>query len=389
MSIRLTLRQMNPFSAFCLYVAARVFVQYLKSRPEDQSVRASLDFLLGAMRALKRTNPLAESFLVQLDVDLGGNGTAEDLNFNARFSAAAKQSAVRITVLALRPFLKLLRSWFRKLTASHPKAKVPGHIDSPSCSVIYEIRQFNPSEVTSQSPNDSTLRCPPLQTTNGLPMDFNSVTNLQYRGPYVLPNRQKSSRENSTVNPLQPQGVASNHIYGGNMVNGSPIHTMDVEVASNNGSSENHSSSNHPTPSTTSNKSSSCTSYSPPQLDEMSATQYLSNIASISSPNTSAFFDSNNTFGGYSPGSQPVLATMPEQEIDGSFVVPSDWDFQSGRTGLTPDSRIELPPSLQAGMNSLDGSGWANMLDDYGWGPLAGVPDPLARDTESHPARLS
>lgn len=93
---------MNPFIAFCLYVAARVFVQYLKSRPEDQSVRASLDFLLGAMRALKRTNPLTESFLVQLDVDLGGNGSAEDLNFSTRYSAAARQSVVRIAVLPLR-----------------------------------------------------------------------------------------------------------------------------------------------------------------------------------------------------------------------------------------------------------------------------------------------
>ena len=63
-----------------------MFVQYLKSRPEDQSVRASLEFLLGAMRALKRTNPLTESFLIQLDVDLGGNRTEEELNLNSRFS---------------------------------------------------------------------------------------------------------------------------------------------------------------------------------------------------------------------------------------------------------------------------------------------------------------
>lgn len=91
---------MNPFIAFCLYVAARVFVQYLRSRPDDQTVRASLDFLLGAMRALKRTNPLTESFLVQLDVDLGGNGTAEDLNLTSRFSFAARQSAVRTEVLS-------------------------------------------------------------------------------------------------------------------------------------------------------------------------------------------------------------------------------------------------------------------------------------------------
>jgi hypothetical protein len=61
---------MNPFISFCLYVAARVFVQYLKSKPEDGQTADSLRFLLSAMNALKRKNPLTESFLVQLDVDL-------------------------------------------------------------------------------------------------------------------------------------------------------------------------------------------------------------------------------------------------------------------------------------------------------------------------------
>lgn len=61
--------QMNPFISFCLYVSARVFVQYLKSRPEDSQVADSLRFLVSAMNALKRRNPLTESFLVQLDVD--------------------------------------------------------------------------------------------------------------------------------------------------------------------------------------------------------------------------------------------------------------------------------------------------------------------------------
>ncbi|KAK8126029.1 fungal-specific transcription factor domain-containing protein [Apiospora kogelbergensis] len=65
---------MNPFLSFCLYVAARVFVQYLKSRPEDSQVADSLRFLLAAMNALKRKNPLTESFLVQLDVDLEALG---------------------------------------------------------------------------------------------------------------------------------------------------------------------------------------------------------------------------------------------------------------------------------------------------------------------------
>lgn len=65
---------MNPFISFCLYVAARVFVQFLKSRPDDSQTADSLRFLLSAMNALKRRNPLTESFLVQLDVDLEALG---------------------------------------------------------------------------------------------------------------------------------------------------------------------------------------------------------------------------------------------------------------------------------------------------------------------------
>ncbi|KAH7026540.1 fungal-specific transcription factor [Microdochium trichocladiopsis] len=68
------LSAMNPFISFCLYVSARVFVQYLKSRPEDSQTADSLRFLLAAMNALKRKNPLTESFLVQLDVDLEALG---------------------------------------------------------------------------------------------------------------------------------------------------------------------------------------------------------------------------------------------------------------------------------------------------------------------------
>lgn len=61
---------MNPFISFCVYVAARVFAQYLKTRPNDQQIKSSLRFLLQAMQALRRKNPLTESFLAQLDVDL-------------------------------------------------------------------------------------------------------------------------------------------------------------------------------------------------------------------------------------------------------------------------------------------------------------------------------
>ncbi len=65
---------MNPFMAFCLYVAARVFVQYLKKMPQDSQIRTALQFLLTAMQAMKLKNPLTESFLVQLHLDIRGNG---------------------------------------------------------------------------------------------------------------------------------------------------------------------------------------------------------------------------------------------------------------------------------------------------------------------------
>jgi hypothetical protein len=68
----------NAFISFCLYVAARVFIQYLKSRPEDEQVSASLQFLLNAMGHLKKANPLTESFLIQLDVDLTGRVNSSD-----------------------------------------------------------------------------------------------------------------------------------------------------------------------------------------------------------------------------------------------------------------------------------------------------------------------
>ena len=66
--------QMHPYLPFCLYVAARVFVQFLRKVSEDSEIKASLDFLLTAMEWLKRHNPLSESFLIQLKLDIRGSG---------------------------------------------------------------------------------------------------------------------------------------------------------------------------------------------------------------------------------------------------------------------------------------------------------------------------
>ena len=84
---------MNPFMAFCLYIASRVFVQFLKKSPNDQEVKASLEFLLTAMSALKRKNPLTESFMVQLNLDIEGSGL-DILLHNPDFSSLAQNNKV-------------------------------------------------------------------------------------------------------------------------------------------------------------------------------------------------------------------------------------------------------------------------------------------------------
>lgn len=65
---------MNPFIAFCLFVAARVFVQYLKKIPGHQEILGHLGFLLTALRALQRKIALTELFSIQLNLDIEGSG---------------------------------------------------------------------------------------------------------------------------------------------------------------------------------------------------------------------------------------------------------------------------------------------------------------------------
>ena len=84
---------MHPFISFCLYVAARIYVGAYKKQPNDQLTYTNLQFLLNAMHAIRKRNPLTEAFLVQLMVDLEGTGFDTPLN-NSRFSFEMKKGAV-------------------------------------------------------------------------------------------------------------------------------------------------------------------------------------------------------------------------------------------------------------------------------------------------------
>jgi hypothetical protein len=83
---------MNPFFSFCVFIASRVFIQYLKSHPEDEQVTISLKFLIGSLGQMKKRNPLAESFLAQLDLDL--NGTLDTPENIRKFQHTRKKGQV-------------------------------------------------------------------------------------------------------------------------------------------------------------------------------------------------------------------------------------------------------------------------------------------------------
>src|SRR5947207_2893394 len=226
---------MNPFTAFCLYVACRVFVQYLKSRPDDQTVRSSLQFLLSAMNALKSKHPLTETFLLQLDVELEGSGL-EDRNEVSGFVSGMHKSQI---IAEGRDCVNVL---------------LPRH------------------EKSHESPQNTLPDRTPV-STSGTPY-------AQFACGASLPSRQKpfaqpppaSNYQHFENTKVQFSGARISTAFSSPVIDDDRMHSlavdMDVSTDASNASDRHHSSSDHPTPST--HKTSSSSSFSPPNLDHPS-----------------------------------------------------------------------------------------------------------------------
>ncbi|KIV88757.1 hypothetical protein, variant 3 [Exophiala mesophila] len=222
---------MNPFIAFCLYVAARVFVQYLKARRDDTAVLSSLHFLLATMQVLKTKNPLTESFLVQLDVDLEGTG------------------------------LDIPSSKSRWKFGQRPPGESPANTDSLKCSPLFEIRQ-------SQAPHLNAGAEPerdPLTVPSGSSVNPDPGLN-DYAGIFNNDVTQGNLASGQT-NPLND--LSFDNSYGFPQVQSASVgqHASPGSTShhgSTNGTSS-RSHSNHPTPSTSSNPTSSYASNPSPQ----------------------------------------------------------------------------------------------------------------------------
>lgn len=323
MICHMDLSLMNPFLAFCLYVAARVFVQYLKSRKEDQTVTSALNFLLSAMHALKQKNPLTESFLVQLDVDLEGSG----LN------------------LPNAPQWKF---------GKRPPSEIPANTDAVHCLPVMDIRESQTVGQTDRAHGgDSTNGwggTEPTKTPHNVwPEGADNTSSSGYPSLYSTASQTTLSNEGEKVRAmphLQPVREFSSEdlLYGQVRVSGQGGPSPDVSNSNSNGGSGS-TNSGQPTPSTTSLP---YNDLSPPNMNGATGNPQGYDINQ---------FTQQQSWEMPSRGPIDVGKGMQQQEPQ-----LQSTDFGFGRTGMTPGATGMTP--LPDGMWQQGGN--ADWM--YGWG---------------------
>ncbi|KAJ5732677.1 Transcription factor [Penicillium malachiteum] len=324
---------LNPFMSFCLYISARVFVQYMKSRPDDSAVYSSLQFVVGALNAMKAKNPLTESFLVQLDVDLEGTG---------------------------------LRAGISKSSSSHVHQAMQTYgTESIECTPIYNIRQQDeiPNTGSQDHARTSVQHRPQAGMTTSLPSRHRETANFD------------GDRSSGGADPLQYY----QSIRQGNGITDSSAHgiaiDVDMEYSPDFGIGERNPPSDHPTPSTL--NSSSNTSYSMSANDNPSPGRKHQKIGTANSglSSSTSFEKIQSTF--ISPTNtespqMPDMSTMPGQGYPANtsgptattgpasaFSIPAGWDMSTPNPDL---SNLDL----NVNVDSLSDAQWAQILNNQG-----------------------
>ncbi|OHE90981.1 fungal specific transcription factor [Colletotrichum orchidophilum] len=341
------LSAMNPFISFCLYVAARVFVQYLKSRPDDSQTADSLRFLLSAMNALKRRNPLTESFLVQLDVDLEALAmripklkTAFPRSGESPGSNSGN-GGVKGPVCDDPEGVQGIMSYRNEC---HFMKTVGDDGNAASAPNIVEPGQNNEAAPTSASTGFGGQGW--LSAEQAMPYGANGTNNLPMHGSSLTPSS-GSMYDKSGSSSGRITGFGQSESSGDNNISGSPDGDQ----------------SNRPTPNSTS---------SDPRvgiavgLDGSGRNSFDANSATAQ-PNTNprgsadvnaSFFNDAGSFGirtGLTPNQRFSMPETPGAD----FGMSNGWGDLQGQTGMTPVAEGVLRSLMNMGpMDAMDLSSW-------------------------------
>lgn len=338
--------QMNPFISFCLYVSARVFVQYLKSRPDDSQTADSLRFLLSAMNALKRRNPLTESFLVQLDVDLEALGVRIP-KLKTAFPRSSDSVSPPFTTQRMTHTVSLTRK--KPGSPAHPALIARARGDSQGQPKRHGILSYNnecPFMKTSGDDNNppNAPEIIDLDSGNPGPLAFSAAeqtTSLPTREPLRTPY-------------MPPHGLVRPHFPGYGQPEMDTGSTNDMSGASPDGQS------NRPTPNS-STASENRQNLTPGHMNGGSA-------GPSSFETSPAVSHQNLNMGG-------TTQSEVDRGVNAFFGDPSSFGIPSGvATGLTPGQRFSMPDPPPGPPGSAEfpvPSGWGEMPQQTNMTPVA------------------
>ncbi|KAI8629098.1 fungal-specific transcription factor [Xylariaceae sp. FL1651] len=335
MTSHMDLSAMNPFISFCLYVAARVFVQYLKSRPDDCQTADSLRFLLAAMNALKKKNPLTESFLVQLDVDLEALGLRiPKLKSAFPRSTDSPTPGVSVPKVHMRP----------DGSPEHSRAR-------NGVEVMFEERtgcNFMAYE------KGNPLGAPDLVEGERQGQDNEAAhttpfgTQQWYTGEQQLPTRERGSGPNDTVN-----GIVVPPMMYTSYVESQASEANDMSVSSNP-----EGQSNRPTPNSSSaSEHQRNVAGTGPIANSGGASFNTSPIGSHRNlgvqgtemdTSTASFFPDHGFGTGMTPSQSFAIPDTPSND----FTIPNGWE--NGQAGMTPRTAEAIMQGLNMPMDGME-----------------------------------
>ena len=343
---------MNPFMAFCLYVAARVFVQYLKVSPEDTDVKQSLEFLLTAMAALRRKNPLSESFMIQLNLDIDASGL-DILLHNPDFSSLVKEKLKGSCAPGLAPESQDTNG------QSDPAATSPHPADVriPNSRIYNVSDQSNSASIRSESPRQSQYALNNLQlnsrdarpTNPYFPEDHPSMPQ-GLEG--ILPGVPQPQNAWGKIDGLMPAKENPNAPVGMNPIINNNIATaaagFDTDMSDQSHPSRHGSQGLTPQSSHGAHTTSSNTSYSPPQVQDDDPLTSAAATAAVQ---------------------QQARGPSTMSMFEDAFQVPPGWDMSGNGTayagtGSTPGFSGMTPGSTD----------WENLMQNMNWEGMGMTP---------------
>ncbi|KAL8727425.1 MAG: hypothetical protein Q9181_005724 [Wetmoreana brouardii] len=318
---------MNPFLAFSLYVAARVFIHVIKKCPGENELRTSLEFLILAMQQFKKINPLSDSFLIQLSLDLQGTG----MDFLLQNPTHSMSTMAKMDVIS-------------KFESSY------------GCSPLVEIQGETKKQMHPLYPLP-TLQTTHLNQSPSLPGGEPPTRPTQYSmQSFELPTRDSPRPTPQLRNIERPVPGFINRILGDDWRCGGPTgmdpraNPYDTDTSggqTSSGLSPGHSSSN--------------TSCSPPSQEEDSGSTGLNSTAyqpaapaAEQQPKVFHFTNVANFIG---------LGRMPNQpqQFQADLKSSSAWSFDSAAASSAPANNITT------GMTPSSDGDWSQLMDPMNW----------------------